>query len=94
MYDMCKKHFMIIPSMIACPTRVPESVPQRVFVGRTTPLVCADLAELAVGQRLGENAVVDEAEGIPFWRAFGLEVPEDPNINFISTILVILPCGL
>ena len=28
-------------------------------------LVCADLTELAIGERLGEDASVNEAEGIP-----------------------------
>ena len=43
-------------------------------------LVCADLTELAIGQRLGKDASVNEAEGIPLGRAFGLEVPEYPGM--------------
>jgi hypothetical protein len=38
----------------------------------------ANLRELAVGQRLGEDAVVDESESVPLGGTFGLEVPEDP----------------
>ena len=52
------------------------------FHGRISlccPKLSANLRELAVGQRLGEDAVVDEAEGIPLGGTFGLEVPEDPT---------------
>lgn len=50
-------------------------------------LVVADLRELAVGQRLGEDAVVDEAEGVPFGGGFGLEVPEDPAEIRLAIVL-------
>lgn len=50
-------------------------------------LVVADLRELAVGQRLGEDAVVDEAESVPFGGGFGLEVPEDPAEIRLATVL-------
>jgi hypothetical protein len=44
----------------------------------STPLG-ADLRELAVGQRLREDAVVDESESVPLGGTFGLKVPEDPT---------------
>ena len=51
-----------------------------------TSLVCANLSELAVGERLGEDAVVDEAESVPFGRAFGFEVPEYPAVSLVFTL--------
>jgi len=45
------------------------------------PKLSANLRELAVGQRLGEDAAVDESESVPFGGTFGLEVPEDPSIS-------------
>ena len=50
-------------------------------------LVCADLAELAGGQRLGEDAVVDEAESVPFGGAFGFEVPEYPVDLLVGALI-------
>jgi hypothetical protein len=58
----------------------------RVGVSQIALLVCANLTELAISQRLREDAVVDEAESIPLGRAFGFEVPEYPAINFVSTV--------
>jgi hypothetical protein len=52
-----------------------------------TSLVCANLSELAVGERLGEDAVVDEAESVPFGRAFGFEVPEYPASLLVYVVL-------
>ena len=52
------------------------------FHGRISlccPKLSANLRELAVGQRLGEDAAVDESESVPFGGTFGLEVPEDPK---------------
>lgn len=48
------------------------------------PLFRADLAELAIRQRLREDAVFNEAEGIPLGRGLGLEVPEDPRDELVS----------
>jgi hypothetical protein len=44
------------------------------------------LGELAVGQRLGEDAVVDQAESIPFGGAFGFEVPEYPKWSLVVVL--------
>jgi hypothetical protein len=41
------------------------------------------LTKLAVGERLGEDAVVDEAEGVPFGGAFSFEVPEYPIVLLV-----------
>jgi hypothetical protein len=57
-----------------------------VNVLQTALLVCANLTKLAIGQRLREDAIVDEAESIPLGRALGFEVPEYPAIRFVSTV--------
>ena len=46
-------------------------------------LVCADLAELAISEWLREDAVVDEAESIPFGGTLGFEVPEYPMLLLV-----------
>jgi hypothetical protein len=55
-----------------------------VNVLQTALLVCTNLTKLAIGQRLREDAIVDEAERIPLRRAFGFEVPEHPTITSVS----------
>jgi hypothetical protein len=60
---------------------------EKIRNGRTLVVwsrLSANLRELAVGQRLGEDAVVDEAEGIPLGGTFGLEVPEDPTKTMLA----------
>lgn len=41
----------------------------------------ADLAELAVRQRLREDAVIDQTECVPLGARLGLEIPEDPALG-------------
>lgn len=45
------------------------------------------MAEFAVGERLGEDAVVDEAESVPFGGAFGFEVPEYPIVLLVVALI-------
>lgn len=78
---MCKHPFFFFyhPMMMFCLRSVEVMYPNRSLetlsnglddgrrlARRCVSLVCADLSELAAGQRLGENAVVDEGEGVPF----------------------------
>lgn len=51
-------------------------------------LVFADLAELAISQWLREDAVVDEAEGVPLGGSLGLEVPEHPRIMSVNASVI------